>query len=457
MKTQLLLPRIFFFPLLLLSVSATGQCITAPVAACSAGPLAADGDMLNTGTTRWYTGPAVQFSDYYLKGGTLIVCGDLTVDKFQMDSGQVFIQPGARFVIGNGIGAGLVLRGQSAIYNYGTLEVQRNLSLENGWATPATPNVVINASPSAVLKMQNQYFVINNAHSWFVNRGKAFFHGLITDPQSSAGSVCLGTGSETNMTVLYNKTRNSYAAPDGSACVRVSEFSQLWDTLTIYPQVNMCLGAGHRTDSSCRIFGCKPLAWGKANLFRGCNACTSIQVVPVGRFISFTVQQQAAAVLLQWEIEGSSPGGKFDIERSGDNLTYHIISSFTEHDNYPGTNYAWADKSPLFGSNYYRVKYSEPGEGKDTYTPVVKTERSQLNSMMVWPNPVKDQLNIQSLVKGHCVLQLINTEGRIVFKKEFDARNGTFSLQIPATIPAGNYMLIILTGDRYYTKKIMKG
>ena len=35
------------------------------------------------------------------------------------------------------------------------------------------------------VQMNNQYFVINNADSWFVNKGKAYFHGIITDPQSS--------------------------------------------------------------------------------------------------------------------------------------------------------------------------------------------------------------------------------------------------------------------------------
>lgn len=456
MKTRLLIPCLLSLLFLLRPVAVSCQCMAAPAAACIAGPLASDGEVLNSGVTKWYSGPTAIYSDYSLKGGTLIVCGDLTVDKFQMDSGRIFIQPGARFVIGNGIGAGLVLRGSSSIYNYGTLEILRNLSLENGWAAAATPNVLINASPASVFKMQNQYFVINNAHSWFVNKGKAFFHGLITDPQAAAGSVCLGTGSETNMTVLYNKSRNSYAAPEGSACVRVSEFSQLWDTLTSYPQVNMCLGTAHRTDSSCIPFGCKPLAWGKANLFRGCNSCASIQVVPVGRFIAFSIKQQAAATLLDWELEGSSPGGVFSIERSTDNRLYTVINAFTENETYPGTNYTWTDHHPLQGSSYYRVRYHEPGAGKDTYSQVIKTDRQLLPGLQLWPNPVKDLLQITVPAKGICRVQLISRDGVPAMDRSVHTPDGTIQLRLPVPLPAGIYLLKVSVGEQCYVKKIVK-
>lgn len=436
-------------------VRSSGQCLTAPVAACSAGPSAVDGETLNAGTTKWYNGAGI-FGDYKLNGGTLIICGDLTIDRFMMDSGTVFIQSGSRLVIGNGIGSGLVLRGNSAIYNSGTLEIMRNLSLENGWTSSAKPNVVINVLLTSVLKMQNQYFVINNTHSWFVNKGTAYFHGLITDPQASAGSVCLGTASETKMTVLYNKVRNSYVAPEGSACVHVSEFTQLWDTLTQYPQVNMCLGAGHRTDSSCRPFGCKPLAWGKANLFRGCSSCATIQLVPVARFISFYVTRSGNKNRLQWELEGSSPGGIFTAERSADNRNYQPVNSITLNSAYPGTDYATEDPHPLPGVNYYRIRYQEPGATEEAFSRTIRTESENATGTGLWPNPVKEQAMIFIPVKGTARVIISGIDGKVILDYTLVAGGSIQTLNFPHSMSAGLYVATIIAGNEVYRQKFVK-
>jgi hypothetical protein len=150
------MPKTIFLSLLLiscLSLSSFSQCLTSlPPPACNGTePLVTDGETLNGGTTKWYYGATAMINSLTLDGGTLVVCGDLTVDKFYMDRGTIFIRPGGRFVIGSGVGAGLQFKGDCSIYNYGTCEVQRNLSLENN-ATAATPNKVINASSSSVFK-----------------------------------------------------------------------------------------------------------------------------------------------------------------------------------------------------------------------------------------------------------------------------------------------------------------
>ncbi|MCX6319439.1 MAG: T9SS type A sorting domain-containing protein [Bacteroidetes bacterium] len=441
---------------LLLHCHAFPQCINAPVVTCSAGPAAIDGESLPAGVTKWFNGATPTFNDYTLKGGTLIVCSDLTIDKFTMDSGTLFIQPGIKLVIGNGIGAGLVLRGSSAIYNYGTLEIQRNLSLENGWSSSARPNIICNATPASVLYMQNQYFVINNIHSWFINKGKAYFHGLITDPQAAAGSVCLGTGSETKMTVLYNKVRNSYAAPDGSACVHVSEFSQLWDTLTPYPQVNMCLGAGHRTDSSCMLWGCKPLAWGRANLFRGCTGCVAIQFLPVGRFLSFDVLQATVSNELRWELEGATPGGVFTIERSGDNTHYSRVKSITLNTAYPGTHYSEWDHTPPAGLSYYRVKYAEPGEQEVVYSHTLRTERVSSASPRIWPNPATTEVHLSLPCKGSVQITIHDMNGKKIMDQFTVAGNGSIKLSIPSSAEKGLYILTVVCAMQQYKLKFIR-
>ena len=132
---------IFLLSIVLLYFSSQiqAQCISAPSPPDCNGTesLVTDNETINAGVDRWFYGAAATFGSLTMNGGTLTVCGDLTIDRFYMDSGTIYVRPGARFVIGSGIGAGLILKGHSYLYNYGTFEIQRNLSLDNGWASPA--------------------------------------------------------------------------------------------------------------------------------------------------------------------------------------------------------------------------------------------------------------------------------------------------------------------------------
>ena len=44
-----------------------------------------------------YYGATTTHNMLTLKGGTLIVCGNLTIDKFYMDSGKIYVRLGRRF------------------------------------------------------------------------------------------------------------------------------------------------------------------------------------------------------------------------------------------------------------------------------------------------------------------------------------------------------------------------
>jgi hypothetical protein len=454
MKTSFISFFVVVFLWLLPPMQSHSQCLSAPTAVCnSTGPLATDGETINDGTTKWYYGPVVVFNQLNLNGGTLIVCGDLTIDKFYMDSGKIFVQPGGRLVIGNGIGAGLVLRGNSYLYNYGILEIRRNLSLENGWASAAKPNIVINATVAAEFKMNNQYFVINNTDSRFVNMGKAYFHGLITDPQASMGSVCLGKSSETVMNSLYNKVKNSYIASEAYACVSVSNFSQLWDTLcTINPNIRVCLGPVHRTDSTCLPFGCKP-NWGMADVLRGCQGCVSIQTL-TNRFISFAALP-FPSVRLYWEMESYRGAGIYVIEASVNGSEFQPVHTMAAVEN--SKNYWYYDASPLAGREYYRVKYTDTLTNFVIWSPVARVHKEQSQSVLIYPNPFTDRLWL-SLPGNHSAVSAVvtNMYGAVISRQQLSRVNDQWQLSLPAHYPAGIYQLTIMAGEFTWKQKILK-
>ncbi|WP_276481127.1 T9SS type A sorting domain-containing protein [Paraflavitalea pollutisoli] len=258
--------------------SAFSQCLPAPPppAACTGSePAALNNEILTPGITKWYAGPVASFSQLTLRGGTLIICSDLTINNLTIDSGTVIIRPGARLTAGSS--AGLTLRGGCAIYNYGTFEITSHLSMEGPYSSASRPNIVMNASTAASCRSFN-YYIINDPWSYFINYGLAQFHGIITDNNSRAGSVCLGPSSELRQSVVINKIKDTYRAPSGNACLSVASYSQFLDTLTNDPTVLTCVASGH---TSATGGSNRPNAWGEATLFPACANCTGLTLLPV--------------------------------------------------------------------------------------------------------------------------------------------------------------------------------
>lgn len=257
-----------------------GQCKTAPPLEPCLGTetTVADNDILLPGVKKWHYGAAITLNQLTLRGGTLIVCTELTINVLNMDSGTIVIRPGAKLTAGGG-GSGMIWRGNCAVYNHGRFEITTNLSMEGPYATSTNPNILMNVTASSSSRSFN-YLVINNPYSFYVNNGLAEFGGVITDNNSVSGSVCLGTTSQLKQNVLINKIKDAYSVPGGYACVSVYSYTQLTDTLTNDPQLLICLSGSH---SSATGGTNKPNGWGTpaTHIFSACNTCADVALLPV--------------------------------------------------------------------------------------------------------------------------------------------------------------------------------
>ncbi|MBO9561603.1 MAG: T9SS type A sorting domain-containing protein [Niastella sp.] len=263
----------------LLYQPAFSQCKAAPPLESCVGNEAtvSDNETILLGIKKWHYGAPATFNQLTLRGGTLIVCTELTINVLNMDSGTIVIRPGAKLTAGGG-GSGMIWRGNCAVYNYGRFEITTNLSFEGPYATASKPNILMNVTASASSRSFN-YLVINNPYSWYINNGLAEFGGIITDNSSVAGSVCLGKGSQVKQNVLINKVKDAYSVPYGMACVSVYSYSQLLDTLTNDPKLLICLSNSH---SSATGGTNKPNGWGvpTAHVFSSCNSCADVALLP---------------------------------------------------------------------------------------------------------------------------------------------------------------------------------
>jgi len=441
-----------------ITTTLSAQCLTAPPvpAACTgAETLATDGSTINTATTRWfYAGSATSYDNLTMNGGTLIVCGDLIVDKFFFFSGTIFIRPGARFAIGTGTGSDM--QGNCAIYNYGTLELYRSIGMKNIHASALQPNVIINATSTAVFNINNNYLVIDNPFSWFVNNGNANFHGLVLDPGCAAGCICMAANSQFHIDHLVNKTFNTFNAPSGGACFSVTQLSQFCEQLTTNPSVYVCINPGHNTDSTCLVAGGKHNAWGNAQVFNVCPGCNTITILPM-RFTSFTVRANAGSYRLQWKASGATANTVFRVERSIDGNRFTSIETTAIHEISPGTFYC-VDEHPSNSNNYYHITCINPGTGLANSSMIVMARNVDYMSLKVYPNPFPNRFYV-SLTGREPVsgVTLTSLDGQhIAIDYIWNKGSAGIDILVRQKITPGMYTLRVETTTSVYTQKITR-
>lgn len=445
--------------LLLLSLqafTALSQCLVAlPPPACTGSePSLANNETIATGTTKWYYGPTATLNNLSLQGGTIVICSDLTIDHFSMTSGTIYVRPGARFVIGSGSGAGLTLNGNCTIYNYGTMDVQRNLSMDAG-ATAASPNIIINAIPGAIFRVPFQYFVINNQYSWFVNNGTAEFGGLITDQNAIQNSVCLGNGSITRMNVLINKPANAYKVDWGNACVYVAQTSIFNNRLTTNNNLYACLSSGHNSYSGCG--GCPANNWGSANVITGCSSCMALGVLDAA-FIDLHVTTVSSGNELSWSLSGSPAKGTFSIERSADALHYTPIRTIDVAANVSTTTtFHHTDKSPLPGYNYYMIKFIN-NDKAGVNSKAVRVSSVPPQSLLISPMPFQQQFTITFPIDTHPEKIIVTdiTGRNIAIRYSIHAVSNKAEVELLEDVADGMYILHVKAGNTTMARTILK-
>jgi hypothetical protein len=318
--------------------------------------------------------------------------------------------------------------------------------------------LVDKATASSVFKMSNQYLVINDPFSWLVNNGSAEFWGVITDPQASTNSVCLGSSSTTEMAVLINKVQNTFVAPVGNACLYVRQFSQFFNQLSNSHSLFVCLGTSHNSDAGCIPFGCQPNNWGAAQVFTNCAGCSALGVLGV-QFISFKATENSNGhYTLEWQVSGAKLQHLFKVERSADGIHFDPIDSFpVKEEN--RIQFTSIDKSPLPGTNYYMIKYIDPVTGKtvNSKTEKIFFEKSGAD-LSIYPIPFDNKFFI-SYGPGMLPEKIILTDitgKNIRISYSTKENTGQIELSLVDKIEPGIYIIHLRTSKKYIAQTILK-
>lgn len=152
--------------------------------------------------------------------------------------------------------------------------------------------------------------------------------------------------------------------------------------------------------------------------------------------------------LLNWATATESGNDHFEIERSANGRDFEFLSSVPGAGNSNGIQYyAYTDKNPMAGINYYRLKQVD-NNSHFTYSSVV-TVNAGINPgqfMTVYPNPASGNIKLSfTLLKNQeCLLQITDMSGKLLQNKSIRCVAGLNEMELNiASLPAGFYTISI--------------
>ena len=141
------------------------------------------------------------------------------------------------------------------------------------------------------------------------------------------------------------------------------------------------------------------------------NDCESTSTIVINvtncgaafRFIDINAAAMEDAVMLEWDVEDEAPLSNYLIEHSKDGKEFFAIDLMpVTNPNLETNHYQYMHYDAKIGNNFYRVKYVGYNGNTET-SEMVRAMRvdSESGSLMIYPNPVEDQMTIEFLNDTH--------------------------------------------------------
>lgn len=166
---------------------------------------------------------------------------------------------------------------------------------------------------------------------------------------------------------------------------------------------------------------------------------------------------------LNWKVANNQLAQYFEIQRSYDGVNFFTIDKvYKDNKQSAAASYQYNDAgvSPGTGNIFYRIiLLSSTNKPKYSNTIVIATADLRKNVVNLFPNPVKDnaQLQVSSLSNAKLRIDIFDAAGRAISSQTAIVQKGNNVLVLDglAHQPNGIYVALIRIGEETYNKKIV--
>lgn len=440
---------ILFTHFMWISLATKSQCAPAPPAAsaCSGGNGAgSNGVTINSGQTFWFTGgPAVWSGGIAVNGGTFRVCGNLTLNNLNFNSGTIIIENGGSLSVN--MGSDLYLNGNSNICNRGFFSLNTNLRMQNA------NNTVWNIGSSASFNISGQ-FEINSSTSRVINNGGHITTGsIVVQGSASAGAVCMQAGScftsNGGANSIINNFTNAWVfSGSGMAAVTFNGNAQLNNAFTASSNVVICRNAGATTSGSG--------GWGAATLT--ISPCPNCSVALPVELLYFKSERCDDEICFSWATATESNNNYFTLEYSENGLDFSSWKIIDGAGNsFQKVEYRYRMSSQEIDAKgevlYFRLAQTDHN-GNTSYSNIVSLENSfNRNETFVYPNPFFDEIIVNT--EENSMVEIISS-GKCLINQA--SPGGSKTIVNTKSLSGGVYFLLLKNkhGLIYHSEKLVK-
>lgn len=210
---------------------------------------------------------------------------------------------------------------------------------------------------------------------------------------------------------------------------------------------------------------------GKIDEFRIYNrALTNLEIIGLAsvalpvKLTSFTGVNRNNTILLNWETQYEQNSSHYNVQRSIDGINFTDVHRVAAGGNTSTpSSYNHIDELPasvkMQKTIYYRLKSVDiDGNFSNSYVLAIQLDKSDLQ-LLVYPNPVKDVLQVQTgnSLTGNSSLIITDAMGRQLYKKDIELQQGSNIIPINISLfGAGLYTVRLINASESFTKQFLK-
>jgi hypothetical protein len=272
-----------------------------------------------------------------------------------------------------------------------------------------------------------------------------------------AGSTFAGTG---NITIAYHNGFSTDTDKGFEFSIPIAAFAGVNNTQTLQLFAIITNNEGFMSNECIPgdLGGSNP---GKdANLNDGITYAddyfTTAKSLPV-ELAKFQATPQQNTIALNWQTTTELNNDYFSVEQASNGSDFRSIGEVVG----AGTttevqNYTFIDENPSAGMNYYRLKQVD-FNGNFEYSGILAVEYSKQQSVNFFPNPVRDELSINTNA-NNTTISIYNLQGQLIRQLSNITIEGQYNLNM-TDLHAGLYQIQITdseTGNLIAQQRVVK-
>jgi hypothetical protein len=174
------------------------------------------------------------------------------------------------------------------------------------------------------------------------------------------------------------------------------------------------------------------------------QAIVNSSAVPVNIHV-FTAKKNGQVNDLRWETSNEQNLSHYVVEKSNrGNAGFTNLGKIYASGS---SAYMFTDMIPFRGMNFYRLRAVDH-DGREIISEIRSVNNEGVGSFVIFPNPAREKLNISydAGQSGEGMLQVFNTDGKLMLSKKVNLQQGRNLLEITdLSMPSGSYVLKLIT------------